>query len=268
MSRVKAVATLVGVFGALGAGCTITTGGGTGTGGEATTGSISLQWTFNGGESCIAANVQQVQVGIAGQTVTFPCYGGGWSNGGSEGTIAGLSPGAYPFTVTGLTYGVNSSYAVNTAVATYQASGSISVIAGSDDSQTIDLPMVAAPAQTSTNIILLWTFSGQNCSQAGEPTVTIHITDPVNGDVDQPVACDQNNSDGVEIGADPATGQVGFSAGSYPVSLTASDASGDYYFASGTIYANGISDSVVHVDLQPQTTVVRPRRGQAASRST
>jgi hypothetical protein len=209
---------------------------------------VTFQWSFNGGEGCNAAGVQAVQVQIEGQTVNFPCSA--WENGGRAGTIGDLEVGTADFTLSGLSNTYDSSGDLTGQVTTYQATGAVNIQYGDNETPVIDLsPTGTSP--TASNLIFLWQFDGQTCSQDGNPQVTINITDPVGGNVDQAVACDEDGVDGVSVGASTSvTGSVGFTAGSYPFSLSATDRNGVTYAASGTAFANGIADTVVHADLE------------------
>lgn len=245
-------------FSLLGAGCVVSTGPGVNTGSGV--GSVTLLWTFNNGEGCTAAGVKYVQVEVAGHSTTFPCYDLG--NGGRSGTLDNLPDGPQTVTVTGL----SAHYAVNGnstgQISTYQATTSVTVIDSADAQISIDLPPLMSTPATNSNIIFLWTFAHQACGAAGNPAVTLHVDDPMAGPTDATVSCDQNGTDGVKVGVGP--NQPGFAAGSYAFTLSAADGSGNTYFASGTAFMNGFSDSVVNVDLQQQTSAAPPAAGVGA----
>lgn len=263
MRRSLAIAAIL-TLGALVSGCVVETtpttgsgpggnGSGNGSGSGGTAGSVTFAWSFNGGEGCNVAGVDQVRATVAGQTVVFPCSA--WANGGRQGTIDNVPAGTQDFTLTGVSFLYDGQGVFVKQSDTYQATGTVNVLAGADNQTPgIDLAVIAANVSTSS-LVFLWDFGGTaaTCSMANISQVTLAITDPANPFTTQAINCTgPDGTDGIKIEQ--------FTAGTYPFSLSANDGTNDY-FASGTAYVNGISDTVLNVDLQLDATSAPPANG-------
>ncbi len=213
---------------------------------------VQFNWSFqapNGGTSCVDADVQTVTITIDGITKQFVCNDF-VSGAGQSGVINGILSGTQTYTVAGFSdqYDINGNYTGQ--VQSYGGTFTTDLLAGTLDVENISLTPLGTPSNS--NIILLWTFNGSTCSQIGSPQVTIQIVDPVSGNVNMPVPCTANGVDGAKI--------TNFAAGSYPFTLSANDGTNGY-FASGTLYVNGYSDTAAHIDLGIDSTQAPPPNG-------
>ncbi len=205
-----------------------------GTGGA--TGSVTFSWDFNSA-SCTDANVDVVQVEVAGNTTTWSC----WDpvNQVQGATVLGVPTGTQPFTLTGFVPTYDSSTgAYKGDVAWYAASGTAQVVDSMDTATgTITLTYITPPPSSSaSNIGFIWTFSGQDCTQT--PMVD-HLLLDIGGESNR-YPC--------------STGGVfaNQSAGAYPFSLVAYDVSGNtLYQSGGTATVDGVNSININTDLQP-----------------
>lgn len=169
-------------------------------------GDVSFTWSFSGQGCAVVREVAQVRLEVSGvrlATDTFSCGGPN-----AQGvTLAGLAPGTYSFSVSGLSawgallYFERGSFVVNGAVS---------------------LHVELAPASgASGSALLAWRFppnsaaSVPSCREAGVANVEVTL----DGQVLQ-----------VPCGATQVVERVGLSAGAHRVGFAASDASGFVYY--------------------------------------
>jgi hypothetical protein len=226
-------------------GCTVTTG--------VPTGSVTFHWAFTSASySCAYANVTSMQVQVGGTNggvnATVGCYDPVNTNQGV--TIDGVPAGsAIPFTLTAYTptYDANGNFTGN--VATYQASGTVSVLGGANnDTGVIQLGYINPPQNpANSNMVFLWNFAGQSCAATPQVAqVRVQVTDTVTpaNSVDTKVGCNTAGTDGIQV-------QM-FVAGTYPFTLTGLDSSGTaIYQASGSVTVDGVTSVNIHVSLAP-----------------
>jgi hypothetical protein len=212
------------------------TGGTGGSSGGSTGGiqtGVDFAWNFGVTETCEQAGVSWIEIQLSGNTVgLFPCrdpYG----NEGATVSAAAFSQINYTLTA----------FDPSGAVTLAQANGFVSTEADITD-QPVTLTF-GSGGPSSLN--LLWTFAGQTCAQAGVTNVQVEVQDPNDPSlgVNQSMAC----SGSIEGAVLP-----GYAAGQYPVTLSATGTSASYQ-AMGSIFANGLSNVVMMVDLLPTSTV-------------
>ncbi len=203
------------------------TSGSTGTGGSAT--SWVFSWSFGVNEPCEQAGVSWVEVQLTGiSTTLFPCR----DPSGNEGAT---TP-APALTQTDYTLvGYDESGGTQLAAAT----GTTPVALGPTP-VPVDLSLGDGGG---SNLDLTWTFGGQSCAQAGVTQVDVGLIDPNNPvlDVDESVSCSSSLS------------LKGYGRGQYPMTFSASGSDAGYQ-ATASVSANGVSDSLVQVDLLPSST--------------
>jgi hypothetical protein len=206
------------------------------------TGSVTFHWNFNG-DSCANANVDTVQVQIAGTTTVWSCYDPVNQIEGT--TVAGVPQGAQAYKLTGYvpTYDATTGAYLGD-VPWFVATGTINVMANADnDTGPITLGYINPPASMAqSNIGLFWTFGGQTCAQT--PLVD-HVNMTIGG---------TTNS----FPCPSAAGAVSqnYSAGSYNFQLVALDAAGTttLYQSSGTATVDGVNSVTINSDMQSMVT--------------
>ncbi|MGZ6125721.1 MAG: hypothetical protein ACXWLR_12225 [Myxococcales bacterium] len=169
----------------------------------ATSGDVTLHWTFSG-KTCAAAGITVVHASVDGIVLTdvngaadLPC-----SQSGVDGTtVSPLSPGQHSFDLVGVDAAGTARYALNgySAIA----------VAGQNAIYNPDLAP-AAPTTASAN--LTWTFDGKSCATAIVDHVTI-LVDPNPDGTAGPntanagtVACNTSGTDGAGVeGITPGT---------------------------------------------------------------
>jgi hypothetical protein len=194
-------------------------------------GTLQILWTFNGGQSCAAAGVTTVSVSVSGSTFNFYCYDP--ISGVQGATLYNVLAGTQTVTLTG--------FAGSQPL--YRWSGNLLIYGGAYNTYRQDLAFTGNPGNNNSNVTFLWSFVGKNCNQSGVRNVTIQVTDPIGGNVNQTVPCTQLNVDGAQVNS--------FAAGTYPFTLSVLNGNGQpQYRALGTATVNGQSSITVNVDLQ------------------
>jgi hypothetical protein len=195
-----------------------------------TVGTLQILWTFNNGQSCAAAGVNTVSVSVSGSTFNFYCYDP--ISGVQGATLYNVLAGTQTVTLNG--------FAGSQPL--YRWSGNLLIYGGAYNTYRQDLAYTGSPGNNS-NVTFLWSFVGRNCNQSGVRNVTIQVTDPIGGNVNQTVPCTQLNVDGAQVNS--------FASGTYPFTLSVLNVNGQpQYRALGTATVNGQSSITVHVDLQ------------------
>jgi len=120
------------------------------------TGSVTFQWTFDGGKSCAQAGVTDIRVSIDGETLGFPCVG----KDGEQGTVIGLPAGSPNLTIVGL--------ANDKIIA--KAGGQVLVTKTNVD-YPVDLPLV--DATNTGSVSLSWNLPTGACNTYQRPTVFV-----------------------------------------------------------------------------------------------
>src|SRR5262249_46915647 len=95
-------------------------------------------------------------------------------------------------------------------------------------------------------INLSWTFAGQSCAEAGVSQVQVTLVDPNNSalNVNENVPCSSNGVQGISL--------MGYGRAQSPLALVANGSDAGYRIDAGaTVSTNGLSDSLVQVDLLP-----------------
>jgi hypothetical protein len=169
----------------------------------ATSGDVTLHWTFSG-KTCAAAGIAVVHASVDGIVLTdasgradLPC-----SQSGVDGTtVSPLSPGQHSFDLVGVDSGGTARYALNGYTAT--------AVAGQNAVYT---PNLAPAVPTTASANLTWTFDGKSCATANVDHVTILVdtnqdgsqgTNTVNAGT---VACNTSGTDGAGVeGLSPGT---------------------------------------------------------------
>jgi hypothetical protein len=207
---------------------------------QTSTASVAFQWTF-AGSTCVGANVDLVQIAIAGTTIQVGCIDA--ASGVAGVTLSGIPLGTQNFTLTGYTptYDTNLNYTGD--VATFQLAAAVTVQGGMVNSTgVLDLPYISQPPNNAnSNIIFLWTFEGKSCATSSPQVTTVNLF--MNG---QSVNVNQQ--------CDVAGLMVkSFAAGTYPFTLTAT-AGSVQYTSSGNATVDGVQTITINSDLQQQVS--------------
>ncbi len=135
---------------------------------QATTGSVSLLWSF-AGQTCAQANISVVHVTLDNQAVLgennsadLPCHAG--TGAGSDGTsISPLDPGNHRIDVKGYRNGQLAYDLENVTAA---------VVAGADTQLVENLPAITS---TSASAQINWSFTGLSCAEAAVDLVRVAV---------------------------------------------------------------------------------------------
>ncbi len=149
---------------------------------------VEVDWTF-GGQSCAAAGVATIQIGIAGEVLTPDRYT--CAEAGKGVALGSFLSGPYQLTVSG--------FSASGGVL-YQTTQQIIVRRGGANLINVDVPLVPTGSVT-----VRWTFDGKSCAAAGVTAVNISVDNQVITDAQNnaDLPCVLNGHEGVTI--DPLT---------------------------------------------------------------
>ena len=160
---------------------------------------LTLNWTFNGGQTCAQAGVATVQVDIRGEALVpnqFACGNGSSINTGAY--LGRYLLGNYDLTVSGLDAQGGILYQA-VSVVTVRAGGSV-----------VTLDAVPVQSTTSGSATLRYTFGGKGCAAANVSVVHISVDGVVLLDAtnNADLPCSQGGIDGVSVAPLSAGGHV------------------------------------------------------------
>jgi hypothetical protein len=149
---------------------------------------VEVDWTF-GGQSCAAAGVATIQIGIEGEVLTPDHYTCDQAGIGAQ--LGQFLTGPYQLTIRG--------YDASRGLL-YQTTQQIMVRRGGANVIPVDVPRVPTGSVT-----VRWTFDGKNCATAGVTAVNISVDNQVITDAQNnaDLPCVLNGHEGVTI--DPLT---------------------------------------------------------------